>query len=450
METERRRLLVVGGGWSGIAAAVQAVQKGWAVTLVEERPYLGGRARSFIDRTTGEEIDNGQHLFMGAYHAALKVVRTLGTERSLRIQPSLRVCFVDTHQRLDVLHADRFSGAIGVADAIMRLSHLPLFSRIAIIRLAVRIRLGMISGTGLTCRNLLNREKQPTDAIERFWEPIILATLNAPSDKADARLLVAVMKLAFLGDKDDSKLIIPTRGLSHVIGSFPSWLETHQGECLLSTSCDQIHIIDGRVTSVELSDGRSLPVDAVVTAIPERALNRLLNGEQSFAAGDYSPIVSVYLWYDQMWMEEEFVATLGTTIQWVFNKRRMNTDGEPSTRAHFPGHVSLTISAGSALAERSTDDIIHACDGELRMLFPELVSVNLLHGVVIKEKTATPLITPDTIRPKVNSFINVASNLAIAGDWTDTGLPATIEGAARSGVTAVEWLSSSTTVAPVS
>jgi predicted NAD/FAD-dependent oxidoreductase len=181
-----------------------------------------------------------------------------------------------------------------------------------------------------------------------------------------------------------------------------------------------------------LSSGESIEVDRVISAVPQRALERLLRAsaiEHGLPdAPHMSPIVSVYLWYDRRWMPDDFTAALGTTVQWIFDKRRIR-----------PGLVALTVSAGSELVGETSDEIIARCDGELRALFPkDLNGVGLRRGLVIKEKQATPLLTPTSVldRAPVNALASIASWLTVAGDWTQTGLPATIEGAVQSGFSA--------------
>lgn len=421
--------LVIGGGWSGIAAAMGLAMRGCDVVLVEERPYLGGRARSFVDRGSGDEIDNGQHVMMGCYHELLRVVRELGTEHILERQKALSVAFVDPAGMHDVLDASRLPGKAGIAVGMLMLRGIGLRSRLAGLRLALRISLGSVNTKGLSCAEFLARHDQPDEIIRRFWEPIVLATSNAPLEKAASSLLVEVMRLAFLGSTSDAQLLIPTAGLSALLEPFPRWLQGKNGRIMTSTSVDRLVVIDGEVRSAQLSDGTSLSVDAVVSAIPQRALSRL------YAASDLaddlpppaemSPIISVYLWYNRPWMPYDFAAALGTTVQWVFDKRRTRN-----------GLVALTVSAGYGIVSERSEDIISLCDKELRSLFPELSSIRLISGVVIKEKWATPLFTPLDDERRVGCATSIASNLFLAGDWTRTGLPATLEGAVRSGFTA--------------
>lgn len=424
-------VLVIGGGWSGIAAAMGLAVGGCEVVVVEERPYLGGRARSFIDRESGDEIDNGQHVMMGCYHDVLRIVRELGTDHLLERQRALRVAFVDTAGRHDVLDASRLPGRAGVAAGLLGLRGIGFRSRLAGLHLALKISLGAATGKGLTCADFLRQHRQPHDIITRFWEPIVLATLNAPVEEASADLLVEVMRLAFLGTTEDSQLLIPTSGLSALLAPFNEWLGGKGGSVLSSTSVDNLLIRNGVVQSALLSNGTEISVDAVVSAIPQRALERLLRssgyGESAPPPSDMSPIVSVYLWYQRQWMPHDFAAALGTTVQWVFDKRRIR-----------PGLVALTVSAGYGIVTERSDDIISMCDNDLRAIFPELRGIELHRGVVIKEKMATPLFSPQADALRVGCDTAIAQNLFFAGDWTQTKLPATLEGAARSGFNAAD------------
>ncbi len=439
-------LLVIGGGWAGIAAAVEATRRGRRVTLVEAHAYLGGRARSFVDRTTGEEIDNGQHVVMGCYHAFLQTLTSMGVENVFRRQEATRVVFADLMGRRDVLDASKLPGRLGIAWGIMGLKHISLRGRLQALRLARRISSQTFDSTGLTCLELLRREGQTDDAIARLWEPLILATLNAPMRSAAASLLVSVLRRAFFGSKSDGSIYIPRTGLSALSEPLTTWLEYHGGSVVLSTTVDSFLLDGDAVKGVVLSNGFEETVVDIICAIPQRSVLRLLEASITgnarphdvYAEVEFSPIISVFLWYDFAWMTDEFVAALGTTVQWVFN-RRLLVPTSPDILRRYPGHVSVTVSAASELAIEPIDTIIEACDRELRMLFSAMQDAKLLHGIVVKEKQATPLITPvnEARRP---SATTAWTNVALAGDWTDTGLPATLEGAALSGLRAVDLL----------
>ncbi len=428
-------VVIIGAGWAGVAAAVHAIEQGARVTVIEERPYIGGRARSFPDRTMNTIIDNGQHIMMGCYREVLHVLDTLGTADQLERQTALRVGFIDAGGSQDLLDASALPGKLGVALGIMRLRQLPFGARLAAMRFAIRLTLNRIDADGRTCAELFVAYKQPALLVERLWEPIVLATMNAPIDRASADVFCTVMRLAFLGSTEDSQLLIPRGGLSDLLAPFPEWVERNGGSVRTSVAAERLVIADERVRSVVLSTGEELTdVDAVVSCIPQRALMRLWSASQQEPLEHdepaQSPIVSVYLWYSAQWMTADLMATLGTTTQWVFNKQRV-----------APGLVALTISAASALAGEERETITAACDAELRMLFTEqLNGVELLHSQVIKEKAATPVFTPHAHADRLSSDAFGIDNLRIAGDWVQTGLPATLEGAAFSGVFAASSL----------
>jgi protoporphyrinogen oxidase len=328
-------------------------------------------------------------------------------------------------------------GKLGVLVGVIRLKEITVSGRLAIVGFALRLLRNKVPIEHKTCLQMLLDERQPEECIKRFWEPIVLATINASAEVADASLLVAVLRLAFFSGGDNSKLYVPTVGLSALIEPFTSWMQKHGGVVKLSTSVDSVVCESGLVKGVWLSDGSFLEADAVVAAVPTIALQRLLTTQtpsdiSSSRVFEFSPIVSVYLWYDKHWLDDDFVAMLGTDIQWVFNKT--SRSGQL---------VTLTISAASDIVTRSTDEIAEHCDAELRRAFPLMKGIVRTHGIVIKEKSATPLFKPHERHLRVVERRDFPGNVAIAGDWTDTGLPATIEGAARSGVKAVQMLAAS-------
>ncbi|HRK04650.1 MAG TPA: hydroxysqualene dehydroxylase HpnE [Chlorobiota bacterium] len=450
-------IVVAGAGWAGISAAIHAVRRGARVTLVEERPYVGGRARSVLDKTANVMVDNGQHVMMGCYSDVLTVLNELGTTNFLERQRALQVIFAERGGTTAKLDASALPGKLGVVYGLLKMSGLSFAAKRDIIRLMVRIQRRVVQGSGRTCYELLRDEQQREAAITRFWEPVVLATLNMSVRSADADLLLTVMARAFLGSRDDAAMLIPRQGLSDLIDPIGPWLQRHGSVMQLSTSVDRLHTLPEttttdasthsttlRVNRVVISDGTELDVDGVILAVPRKALDRLLqNSSIPIEFPDppaQSPIVSVYLHYDRPWMPTDFAACLGTTIQWVFDKRRQR-----------PGTVALTVSAGDNIVAATSDDIIKLADRELRDVFSQHMSaVQLTSGLVIKEKTATPAFTPVTARqrppgdalrnPGIRRMNNAVNNVSLAGDWLDTGLPATLEGAALSGRRAVEIL----------
>jgi squalene-associated FAD-dependent desaturase len=468
----QRHCIIIGAGFAGSAAAVRLVQSGWRVTLLDARIKAGGRVYSFEDRETGEVIDNGQHLLMGCYHATLRLLDALGTRGLVRPQEAMRVEFIEPMPddilppRRAVLDAGRLPGKAGMALGIFGLQGLSLRDKWAALRFAARLQLGLVQAgqrNSETTGELLRRYGQTDALITRLWEPVILATLNTTPHEAAASLFVEVLRQAFFSDREASRLLLPSVGLDAVLKPLSDWLEQRGGRFIHGTAAI-IHYsemndskADERTkeketgmlhaSGITTSAGEFIQADCVISAVPPRALAKLLTAEAqthralvplvtTLEQFTFSPIISAYLWFDRSFMNSPFVALLGTPTQWVFNRRAM-CDAPEHVVERFAGHVSTTVSAGNNLINASNEAIIQQCLRDIHAAFPQARTAKLLRGRVIKEKLATPLITPsvESIRPPATTPI---ANFFLAGDWTATKLPATIESASQSGEAAAD------------
>jgi squalene-associated FAD-dependent desaturase len=432
------RPIILGGGVAGIAAAVELARTGQRPLLVESRPYLGGRMRSFIHTATGDEIDNGQHLMMGCYHATFRLLDLLGTRHHVTLQPSLRVEFRDTNGTADILDTPTgLPAPLNVLSGMMRLRRLSLAERAALLRVGMAVRMGYPE-SGETVRHYLTRLGQSQRVQERLWNPMIIATLNTSPTEASARLFVEIMRRAFLGKGTASQLGFARQGLSRLIEPAAGYITSHGGAVLTGASILRIDR-DERSYRIHLKDREPIVARQIISALPSRALHSLVAHDSELLEGlairplPTSPIVSLYLWFDQpLDTLPTFCALLGTSVQWLFNRRRIAAERNDS----YPGLLSCTISAATAEAQTSADAMIAIAERELRAAVPELGSARLIEGLVIKEKEATFLASPasEALRPVARTAL---PGFYLAGDWTATGLPATIEGAAQSGFEAV-------------
>ena len=425
--------IVIGAGVSGIHSALLLAKQNKRVLLLESTLYIGGRARSFIDKQSGDSIDNGQHALMGCYTHFLSILSTLNTDNLLHRQHHLSVPFMYSDGHSDILKADVFSGALGVAFGILNLKKLSLSEKISSLYFAIRIRLGLAKSGSLTAFEFLLSENQSAHSIEILWTPIILATLNGNPKEVAASLFVQVLTLAFLGKKDASTLILPKVGLSDLLSPFPDWLAKHNGICKLGESVEEIVFRDNRPSAVITKSGEMYYSNSIIMAIPPKSIKRILHKEckeyEFYEALDqytFSPIISVYLWIDKEFPDLEFAALLGTNTQWVFHKNAFMHNNLSSTL------LSCTVSAGNDSIDDEGASIAIQCLQEIKLCFPSVKDATLLHWKVIKEKHATFLATPETENKRHSTYTDI-EGLFIAGDWTDTKLPATLEGAAISG-----------------
>ncbi|HJQ67960.1 MAG TPA: hydroxysqualene dehydroxylase HpnE [Blastocatellia bacterium] len=433
-----KRVVIIGGGFSGLAAAVSLSERGHSVLLLEARAQLGGRAYSFTDSKTGDTVDNGQHLFMGCYRHTISFLEKIGTLDRLRFQTSPRVDFLDRALGLTSFECPDLPAPINVLMGLFRLEGLTTGDKLRALNVgkAIRTRANGSARDGLTVTEWLDSLGQSERIKERFWYPMAVATLNERPEIASARMMSVVLKEAFGGSRRDARIGISSVGLSDLYtAAAREFIESRGGKVETNAPVKSFVIEDRRARAVLLKDGRRVEADWFISATTPQALIKLLPEEAR--AGEFSklarlassPIVSINLWFDRSIIDKEFVGLLGTKTQWIFNKAKINAEARGSNQ------FAIIISAAHDFAGMSREGLIDLAMSELRELIPEACGARLLHSVVVKEREATisHTVESDRLRPGPRTTI---SNLILAGDWTQTGLPATIESAVLSGNTA--------------
>jgi hydroxysqualene dehydroxylase len=450
-------IAVVGGGVAGLAAATALAEAGKRVLVLEARGELGGRATAFVDRETGELVDNGQHVLFGCYRETFRLLRRIGAEGNVRMQPSLEVPYLDEAGRRSVLRCPALPSPLHLVAGIFGWDALSWGDRISVLRLAIPLmkarrsfrlkaeatgsRVAEATGSPPAPVASAFRGKETVDAWltrhgqrgrlrEWLWEPLAVAALNQSPGEAAAEPFVKVLAEMFGPRRSDSSVVMPLKPL-HEMYALPAkrYVESKGGEVRVN-SLARVQIAPGRVASVEVR-GEPLPISQVVAAVPWFALGPLLVGEvapmaaivASASAMASKPIVTVNLWYDRAVMDDVFVGLPGREMQWVFDKRR--AFGEAAS------HLSLVASGADALVGAENTTLIALAAREVASAIPGARGAVLERGTVIREKRATFSLAPgEPERPGVTTPIE---GLFLAGDWIDTGLPGTIESAAAAG-----------------
>jgi squalene-associated FAD-dependent desaturase len=285
---------------------------------------------------------------------------------------------------------------------------------------------------------------QSTNACTSFWFPVAIATLNELPERAAAAPFAEVMARAFFGSRADSQFVLPKVGLSDLYTDDARRFIEARGGCVQLKSPVAALSLDGdRLTGLQLRDGTCVDADACISTVPPKALDALLPEPlrrdahlRTLDQFEASPIVSTHLWFDRPVLTAEFVGLIGTTTQWVFNRSKLTANGNGN------GHqcLSAVISAGRDVVEWDTARIADAVVVDLRALVPAARAAQLLRAVVVKEKQATISPTPaaERLRPGPETSVG---NFFLAGDWTNTGLPPTIESAVASGQRAAALVS---------
>jgi len=402
------KVAVVGGGLAGLAAALDLVDAGHAVTVYEARPTLGGAVQTLPARAGDPEPppDNGQHIALGCFTEYLRFLDRIGEGGS----------FLRTRLALPALDEN---GTVAEIEprlgTLLRYRHLPLRDRIRIPLVTARCR-NARSQPGETFGALLRGLGASDASIDRFWDVFIRPALNLRCDEVDAEAGLFTVRTALLGPRANSDLVLPTRPLGRMHGDAAGAALEAAGASVLT---------DTRVGSLD-----EIEADALVVALPPRESARLL-GEPEPALED-SPIVSVHLWFDRPLLGQPLAALLGSDAHWVFDRGALT--GSPPARGQYLTVVSSGVPEllevrGRELVERV------ACQ-----LTERLGEAALLWSRVSREPYATVALRPGVRRQGVET---ARPNVARAGAWTDTGWPATMESAIRSGRRAAQHILSS-------
>jgi len=426
----RARLVVCGGGLAGVAAACEGAARGAEVTLVERRPFLGGKAFSFRDPGSGREIDNGQHVFLGCCHAYIGLLRLLGTAGQATLQRRLHAPVRDRAGREGVLAAVPAPAPLHMAPSLAAYPHLGRREKASAARLLLALgRLGADDLARLdeqSFASFLRGAGQSEGAIARFWDLIVLPTCNDRSDRVSAALAAFVFREGFLRTARGSAIGYARVGLTRLVDPAARVFLAARGG----------RVLDGRAVAevgaggVRLADGEELAADGVVIALPPTRAGEVAPAALPEGVGlGVSPIVNVHVWYDRPVMDRPFTAVVDSMAQWVFNRTAMGGSDDPGQ------HLAVSISGAREEVEVPRAELAARVRAELAHLFPAAGRARVEATAVVKEPEATFAAAPGSAgrRPGPRTPLE---GVALAGAWTDTGWPATMEGAVRSGIRA--------------
>lgn len=434
-----RSVTVVGGGVAGLAAACALADSGHRVRLLERRPYVGGRASSYEHPGTGEVIDNCQHILLGCCTNLIDFYRRLGVLDS--IFWSGTVTFLEQGGRRSTLAPSALPAPLHTAWSFLAAKCFTLSDKLAIAR-GIR---GFLRETPANSEESfaqwLVRYRQPERAVRRFWTPVLASALNEDPENISVRYAAKVFREAFLFSAEGGRMGIPRIPLSELYSRAIQYIEARGGEVYLRASGGRFEHSGNQW--VVHSEANAYASDAVVLALPFEALLALLpalpqNPEAEklgakLAEFRHSPITSVHLWFDREITDLTHAALLDTTIQWLYTKSKIQQG--------TGNYVELVISASKSLVSMQRQQIIDLAMRELAGFFPKVKRAKLLKAAVTKEVRATYSIRPglDRIRPTSQS---PWPGIYLAGDWTATGWPSTMESGVRSGYLAAEAITS--------
>jgi hydroxysqualene dehydroxylase len=443
-------VVVIGAGFAGLSAAAMLADAGRHVLVLDARPQLGGRATAFIDRHTGELVDNGQHVLFGCYHEALDFLHRIGAENNVDVQTTMTIPYLDVSGRRSELRCPPLPPPLHLLAAVLGWDALPWRDRLSVLRMArpiLRARKAIASkpsprltAADVTVSQWLQQSGQSGRLREWLWDPLAVAALNQSPDEAAAPPFVHVVALLFGPEASDAALVLPTRPL-HMAYAEPArrFITEHGGEVRTGSLARVTTATTGR-QQVDVR-GEPVALAPVISAVPWFALGALFgqnipsplrNIVDDATAMESKPIVTVNLWYDAAVMDEPFVGLPGRTMQWVFDKRAIVRDGRSGAGgATRTSHLSLVSSGADRIVQQSDEALVRLASEEIHEALPRARRARLTHATVIREKRATFSLAPgQPTRPGTRTPI---PGLYLAGDWIETGLPGTIESAVISG-----------------
>jgi zeta-carotene desaturase len=438
-DKHQKTVAIVGGGLAGLAAGCALADAGLRVTLFERRPYVGGRASSYEHPGTGEVVDNCQHVLLGCCTNLIDFYKRLGVSDKIRWFDELT--FIEPGGRASRMAPSFLPAPMHNIPAFLSAKMLNAKDKLAIARAMDKMSRGLPEDGEEDFLSWLRRNKQTEQAIERFWKTVLVSALNEELDRVSVHYAAQVFRESFMKSAAGGRMGLPSIPLSDLYGSAIEYIRSHGGEVLLRSSVTAISQKQGNV-SVTMNAGEQL-FDSVVLAAPFQTVASLLPKDaaaepikQQLAHFESSSITGIHLWFDREITPLPHAVLLDRTIQWMFHKSKFHDGKETAGNGSY---VELVVSASKSLIQKSREEILEMATRELAEFFPAVKEATIVKAAVIKEIYATYSVLPglDKFRPVTRT---PWPRIFLAGDWTATGWPATMEGAVRSGYLAAEAL----------
>ena len=440
-----QKVVVLGGGLAGLSAARRLLERGFRVQLVEKRPFLGGRAYSFRDGPSESEVDNGQHVFLGCCAYYIDFLRATAAFDKAYLQKRLKVEVVRDGRR-GVLGSARYLGPLHLLPSFVSYPHLGLKDKLLALYGFLRVNLTDRSKSSSSLdeesfHHWLKRHHQTDRAVDNLWNLFILPSLNDDVRDVSANMALMVFQESLLKGPRDAAIGYSRVGLTSLNGDPAGrFIEERGGEMKLGKTVRALRTDGDRVCGAELSDGSVVEGDAYVSSLPSDVLLQLLPHEVAedpfFARASglgWSPIVGIHLWYDRPVMDQDFVPFLNSPVQFVFNKSLIQG------RKGQGQYVCISLSGAWQYIKRPKEELLELFVDEMANLFPRAREAEVQRSLVVKEPQATFRSAPGAAVHRLPQ-VTPMSNLFLAGEWTETGWPSTMEGAVRSGVYAADAL----------
>ena len=446
------KVAIAGGGLAGLAAACALSDAGFRVTLFEKRPFLGGRASSWEHPGTGEVVDNCQHVLFHVCTNLMEFYHRIGVADKIRWYD--RMTFIEPGGRTSVMKSSPFPAPLHTASSFLRFQFLNAADKLAIARALVPLTLTKQPDTGQSFQQWLDHHGQTKRSIERFWRPILVSALSEELDLISVSAAAQVVRES-MKSPAARQMGVPTVPLTDLYNAAGDYVRARGGvlhfRCPVETfaadsSQVRVHL---RSQGENRERNQEEPFDYLILALPFDNLDRILPEapesapiREKLSHFETAPITGIHLWFDRQISDLDHAVLLDRTIQWMFHKSRLQPIRAQAGTSAAGSYIELVVSSSKTLIDKSRAEIVDLALAEVREFFPAAREANLVKSTVIKELQAT--YSP---RPGIDAHRPTAATgwprVFLAGDWTATGWPATMEGAVRSGYLAAEALARS-------
>ncbi|TSA28576.1 MAG: FAD-dependent oxidoreductase [Ignavibacteriales bacterium] len=427
-----KRVIVVGGGFAGLSASVYLAENNFEVTLLEASPKLGGRAYSLYNQKFDDYYDNGQHILMGCYEETLSFLKKIDSTDNIEFQNSLRIPFLKKGGGVVELSSYKKFYPLSLFWGILNYKILSFRERLKVTDFFFDLMCCYSCDLkDKTVKDWLECKKQSENTIKSFWEILVVGTLNTTTEKASAEIFSEILQRIFLSGNKAATIVLPKTSLEKFyLENANRFIKSKKGKIILSERVDRIEVKNNKIFKIVTENKSYSDFDFGIMALPEYAAKKIMDNSNitlDLPEFEYSPILNVHLWLKENPFKEKFYGFIGSQIHWLFNHGR---------------HISLTTSSAENLINLENSEIIRHFCSEIELYFPIFKIEMVIDSKVIKEKRATFI--PDIASTEKRKNFNwQLENFLLAGDWTNTGLPATIESAVLSGKIAATQVISS-------
>ena len=438
---------IAGGGLAGLAAACALSDVGLRVTVFEKRPFLGGRASSYEHPGTGEVIDNCQHVLFRVCTNLVEFYERIGVASQIHWFDQMN--FVEPGGRVSVMKSSPLPAPLHTAPSFLQFPFLSVADKLSVTRALIPLTLSAQKDNGQSFQQWLDAHGQTKNAVARFWHPILISALSEELDRISVSAAAQVVRES-MKTPAARHMGVPALPLTDLYNAAGDYVRARDGvlhfRCPIETFTTDASQVRVRVRG-KGEPSQDEAFDYLVIALPFDALNPILPAtpesaslRETISHFENSPITGIHLWFDRQISDLDHAVLLNRTIQWMFHKSRLQptrAQGESGTSGG--SYIELVVSSSKTLIEKSRAEIVDLALSEVREFFPSAREANLVKSTVIKEVNATYSPRPgiDAHRP---ATITAWPRVFLAGDWTATGWPATMEGAVRSGYLAAEAL----------